>query len=386
MPHDFWDMLNFTIMLSVRDYYRDKASQRNKAADFYQKCTEEIADESGALFDVINDISKKANPTYDIPEIVNGSVMLPVYGFYKVLQAQGKPTPEQMKVLDIFFRTLTKLGFSKAKFLGAVSNNNAARQKIEDLVGISQTSMGTFWQSFFKTMYITNSDEATLQKVTEKFSAIIMHFSILGNPRSSIALEICNNFISSVHKQIVECRKLPEEEIDYIGEVHFTEHYSRMKKIAHDLVFDSGDQDKIDIDTLFCCFSIGIIYQLIKRTSRSMADQAEMLDKSMKISNINFDIDGYQIMQEIINGGDLASTINGLVEIHPEFGGFWGIMLIASERANRQDDGINFTRECMGYLVGLESELAKDYSFSGFGSIAKEYMIDIIGKIAKLTA
>jgi len=386
MAHDFWDVLTFSTVMAVRDWSRDNQRRKEKTTNFYQKCNEEIADAASEMFEVITAVAEQANPNYIPNEIGQGGVMLPVYAFYKVLQKQGGlPTKEQTKVMDLFFNAMS-LPFSKLEFLAAVRSYNTARQSIENLVGISDLNSGKFWQLFFKSMYITQSDEKTLTKLTDKFSSIIMRFSILGRPESEVALPICEEFINSVHKQIQQCRNLPEEDIDFMGEVSFYEHYQRMRNLSIDLVHAAGDEDELDIEQLFDYFSIGILFQLVTRTTRNISVQAEMLDKAMEISGISLGIDGYEAMKQLTESGELSDLVNNIIHIREEFGGFWGIILIVAQKADREDDAMTFTKECMGYLMGIETELSKEYPYSGFGTIAKDYMVDVMGKIARLCA
>lgn len=384
MAFGFLDALTFSTAMAVRDYYRDKDKQKAKQKNFYQKCNEEIADAAAELVDVISVVSTQANPSYIPNEMVNGSTTLPVYAFLKVLQKQGSPTTEQTKLLDIFFNVM-KFPFLKHEFLAAVQSNNHARQHIEDLVGISDFKSGTFWHMFFKAMYKTNSDEKTLSKVIEYFSSIIMRFAILGRPDSEVALPICEDFINAVHNQIVKCRSLPEEDLDFMGEVSYIEHYKRMKAICQSLADESGDGEVLEVDQLFVFFSIGIIYEVIKHSTRSVSDKAEMLDYIMRSLEIALDFDGYEIIQQFQTDGGLKELIISLCELNlGERGGFWEIILIMGDKANQRDMSTSFFKECISFLAGVESELSKKYHYSGFDQCAKTYMSDIMSKIPDL--
>ena len=384
MAFGFWDALTLSTAMAVRDYYRDKEKQKSKQRNFYRKCYNEITDAAAGLVDVASDVSKKANPSYIPSEILSGSTTLPVYAFLKVLQKQGRPTTEQTKLMDIFFKFM-KYPFAKHEFLAAVQNNNQTRQYIEDLAGISDSKSGTFWRLFFKAMYKTNSGEEPLSKVIEHFSSIVMRFAILGKPDSEVALPICEGFINAVHKQFVECRNLPEEDLDFIGEVSYIEHYQRMKTISRILADKSGDSDELDVELMIVYFCIGNIYEVIKQSTRSVSGKAEMLDYIMRSLEIELDVDGYEIIQQLQTGGSLKGLVSSLCELNPgERGGFWEAILIMGDKANQRDMSTNFFKECIGFLLGVESELSKKYHNSGFDESAWSYMSDVMNKIPDL--
>ncbi len=385
MAHDFWDVLSFSTVMAVRDWNRDNQRRKERAAKFYQKCSEEIADSASYMFEVISSVWKKANPAY-IPEEINQGIMtLPAYAFLRVLQAQGgTSTPEQTKVLNIFFNSLG-LSFSKNEFIAAARSQNATRQSIEDLVGVSDSRAGRFWQTFFKAMYKTNSDESTLSELIKHFSSIVMRFSILGMPESEAALPICEEFINSVHMQIIECRNLPEKDLDFIGETTAAEHFDRMRNLSIDLVGRAGDQDELDIEQLFILFSIGILYYVVDHTTRNVSDQANMLDFAMDLSGIQMDMSGYEIIKEMQAGSEFGSLINNLYTLNDEASmNFLKLLLIVSQKSQSGDEVFKFMKEATGYLSGIEAELAREYSFSGLGKIGLKYMMDAADEIAEL--
>ena len=311
MSYDFWDVLIFTTHMGIRKYYQKADMQKTTPESFCRKCGEEIAGISSAMFDVISAVAAGACPNYIPDEIAQSGGMLPAYGFMKVLQAQGGvPSPEQIKLLEAFFHT-AKVGFTEADFLAAVFDDNKTRQAIEDLACISDSKAGWFWQIFFKAMFKTNSDEKTLPKVAEHFSSIVARFSILGRPDSRVALPVCETFIKAIHTQIVECRRFPGDIAGTSEEIPLAEHYRRMKKICMDLAYAAGDQDNLDMEQLFSYYSIGILYQLIKKTTRCASVQAAMLDRAMKLSKIKAGFVGVDAISQMTKGGELADLING---------------------------------------------------------------------------
>ena len=365
---DFWDHLTLVTLITVRDYYHDKEKQKQKIGKIYEKCKEEIACAASDLFNAITEVSEKANPNCIPNEIGTGSIILPVYAFAKVLQAQGGiPSSEQKSFLDIYFKNMS-VGFSENEFLASMHSNNDTQHKMDALVGISENSVGTFWIAFFKAMYVTKSDEGTLSKVADYFSSIVVRFSILGKPQSQVALPICESFIKAIHMQIIECRKLPENDLDFIGEVPYLEHKQRITNIAMSLLYAAGEQDGLDLNQMLPIFYISMLYDMVNMTNRNTHDKAGILDYAMKICSIEFEFSGYDIYKHVENGDELGELIGTMSNRM--------LVIIAglSGQAHREADGPKFAAECLGFLVGGEKQLSKEYPLSGFGDLARTYI------------
>lgn len=367
---DFWDYLTFSTMMTIRDYYREEYARKQRAKDFYQECKEEIGSNASELFTVVSGAAQQANPNYVPDEIVQGGVLLPVYAFANVLKCQGgQPTPEQNSLLDIYFQTMS-VGFPKALFIVGLRMQNDASRKLHEIVGISDSYVGSFWKAFFKSIYITKSDERILSKVSELYAAIVMRFSILGQPQSQAALPICEEFIKALHIQVIECRKLPENDIDFIGEVSFLEHKKRMDKLAMSLLYEVGDQDEIELDELLPYFYTAILYDLIQLTSRTTYDKAGILDYAIHLSAIHTDLSGYDVYKHMEDRDDLFTLLDPLPHT------IFTIVLSLAQRANKRSEGPRFISECTGFLAGIETQLSKEYPFSGFGNLARKYILD----------
>jgi hypothetical protein len=365
---DFWDHLTLVTLITVRDYYHDKEKQKQKIGKIYKKCKEEIACAASDLFNAITEVSEKANPNCIPNEIGTGSIILPVYAFAKVLQAQGGiPSSEQKSFLDFYFKNMS-VGFSENEFLASMHSNNDTQHKMDALVGISENSAGTFWIAFFKAMYVTKSDESTLSKVADYFSSIVVRFSILGKTQNQVALPICESFIKAIHTQIIKCRKLPENDLDFIGEVPYLEHKQRTTNIAMSLLYAAGEQDGLDLDQMLPIFYISMLYDMVNMTNRNTHDKAGILDYAMKICSIEFEFSGYDIYKHVENGDELGELIGTMSNR------MFVIIAGLSGQAHREADGPKFAAECLGFLVGVEKQLSKEYPLSGFGDLARTYI------------
>lgn len=379
----FFDAFTFSMLMAFRDWSRDNERQKEKRAQFYQQCIEEITDIASDMFQVISSVAKEANPNFVSDEIIEGVIMLPIYGFYKVLQNQCvPPTKEQQGMLDIYFKTMP-FPFTKNEFIAAACSENSARQYMEDLVGISVTRVGRFWRLFFKLLYITESEEETLDKVTYKFSDIVFRFEILGK-QEDIALPICNEFVEAVYEQIKQCRNLPEETVDFIGEVPFDEHLRKMKDISMDLARAAGeDEDKIvELLDFFC---VGLLYSIAIQTTRNDRDKEKILNRALELSGIDIGIDGHRIMEEMKDEDGVVRFINELIDYGDidsgnNFTGYWGILIGIGQEVGREEGFFEFLFECIGYLTGIENVLSREFPYSGLGMLSRKYVLGIIRK------
>ena len=374
---DFWDHLAIATTLSVRDYYRDKEKRQRKEQQFFSKCVDEITDSAKNFIDIVYNVFKKANPNYFPKEVSNGINMLPLYAFYKVLQAQGgTPSSMQTSLLEAFFNNVD-VPIKRAEFLSSIRINNEARKLVEGLMGISDSFSGSFWITFFKALYVTKSDEATLTKVIESFSGIVMRFSILGKPQSEVAISIIEKFIMALEKQVVECRRLPESELDFFGEVHYLTHKIRIEDLLKSFFREVQGQDSAGVEASLNVFFVTMLYDLINMSTRADYDKAEILEKMMQRCSIKFDYTGYEVFKEMEERSLLYDVINRIRDIM-----FTGVYSW-STNTNREADNTAFNLACFGFLAGIEKELAEENPFSGFGQFAARYIADRAGYVLK---
>ena len=75
-----------------------------------------------------------------------------------------------------------------------------------------------------------------------------------------------------------------------------------------------------------------------------------------------------------------------LIDIRNDYGAFWGIVLILGHKSHRRKEASDFTKECRNYLIKVEDKLSKEYPNSGFGCLAKDYMSDVLDKLARFSS
>jgi len=388
---DFWDHLMIAATLAVRDSYRDMEKQiareeqaireeQYRETQFRQKIVDEFADAVSNLLGVINDVSKRANPHWCPNEIVEGLNILPVYVFRKVLKAQGgNPTPTQSSLIDTFFRELS-FGFTRSEFIASLHSNNRVSQKMKELVGISESFSGAFWIAFFKAMYVTKSDERTLSKVIEYFTVIVMRLAVLGDLNERAAISICERFISALRKQIVECRKLPVNKIDIIGELHYFEHLKHMADIAFSIYNAASGPEDIEMETLFPIYLTNLIYELLEMTTLGTREKPGLLDRTMERCSIKLDLDGitlsgFDVYAHMKNSDPLYDLLDQATEV------MFIALLGMSVKADMCEDSMKFITASMGFLAGLEKELAAEFPFCGFGRLALKYISTEMEKV-----
>jgi hypothetical protein len=315
--------------------------------------------------------------------------MIPVYIFMKVLKAQGgSPSSNQSIVMDVYFKN-SNVGFSKYEFIESLNSNNATRQKMKSLIGISEKVVGTFWVALFKAMYVAKSDEETLNRFMNRFTAAIVRFAILGDVKEQIIANVCDKFVNAIHKQFVECRKLPENKIDFYGEISPSEHLKRMTYIAFNLYNLAGDPDDPDMEQTFPLFIAGILRGFISLSSLPKDEKGKVLDKFMrrfsidvKMAEIHFS--GAMIFAENNESSDYQQVLRSMQDLLGQIIPIvFQSIFIYSTKAKSDDDSMAFITACTGFLLGVEKELAKDYSSYGFGRLSGKYISDELAKVDK---
>lgn len=373
---DFWSIIQLNVAMGIRDYYRDKAREEEKKKDYYHNVIVEIADESAALGELALSVFDKANPNVMALETAKGVHMLPFYCFSLALRVQRGPiTKYQDIVLDMFCRTMN-LGFDKKGFL---TDNNVSK-RIHSTVGITMDHMGAFWETFFKGVYVTNESPDILEKLAHHMTAVVMRFALLGKVDLHDTLPMCESFLKILATQAVKAHELPESEIDYMGEASFLEHKRRAENIAKALVHDAGDEDQLDMNATLPYFFLGLLYELIDGATATFDEKGDMLNFAIKRCEIQTGFDGRTIFKDMKYGGGtkpgLENVMNSLLPV----------ITIASVRADRMDDSVEFARESTNFLIGAEKELAAKYRWNGFGRMATKLMsrkLDVVLQYVK---
>ena len=188
--------------------------------------------------------------------------------------------------------------------------------------------------------------------------------------------------INALRKQIVEYRKLPAEEMDFIGELHYFEYLKRMADIAFSLADAANDPDAPDMNEIFPLFLTGMLYDIINMASMNPQEKAATLDKTMRRCSVKLELGGMQysgsdVYRQMEEQGPIYLLLKSsqmTVVMHK-------MILFMSVKAEKRNVGKDFASACFCFLVGLERELAKEHPFCGFGSLCGDYMGDILKKM-----
>lgn len=386
----FWDRVWLVHAMAVRDYYIEREEQRKRWRRFCRKCITEILDESGKIAGLFSRVLEKQASNRVHEDIVKGVVQLPLYGFYLVLQKQREVTLEQSKVIKLFFKHFD-IPYSMDSFIQATSLDNGAKRSLLDLVGVSESKAGNFWVQFFKVLYRTEEDTAYVQKVIDAFCAITMRFAALSGKAEDYVLKIMEKFLKDVHVQSVLCREIPNEPIDLYGDTSFVEHFNNFKKEAFKVcnyTMDENDED-LNPTNLIQAFSIGVIYQIVSRCSRSRADKVRMTDDILSQVKIGTSVDGNYIFKYMEDEPRnrtslLAFHAHTFTDINQGEPMGW-ILLTRFSGTYELGTGENtfVIQEAANFVLGMENYLDKKYPMSGFGQIAVNYnrrVLEIINK------
>ncbi|HZW48643.1 MAG TPA: hypothetical protein VFF80_00700 [Bacillota bacterium] len=382
MTNEFWDGLTITTTSEIRDFYKNENRAKKKESCFILKTIAEISDASKDLSNHILDTAEQTNAAYLPAGISQGRKALPAYAFLKVLQAQvTSPTAEQEKAIDIYFRETGGLGFSKYDFIAAASSDNTVRKQIENLVGITVTASGSFWQDFLQNIQNAEDEKTALADLMKEFAAITMRFSVLGELSCGAATTICEDFLHAVKSQAEKCRTLPHFNLELLGEIAYSEHYQRMKNLIASIT-DKCTMDEKDLCSTLDHFGVGLLYTFLEKCSCNSADRARLLDTVMKECHIEIGLDGYHAAKELGQASTLRKHTYDYVNQWGENEmNFWKLLILTARKTNRENMPTDFLKECANFLNGLESDLCEEYPNSGFAFIGKTYMAEITLKV-----
>ncbi len=371
MNFDFWDLTQLNILMTVRDYYRDKARKARDKEDFEPKVMAEVVIEAAELSELAISVFEKANSCEFPKEAYDGVLLLPFHCFSQALQMQRGPvTKSQYQVLEICTETLN-IGFRTDEFL----TSNDVSKRLHQSVGITMDYMGSFWKHFFKAVYVTDESPEILEKLARHMTAVVMRLAMLGKADLNEALPLCENCLKVLVAQSVNAYDLPESEIDYMGEASYMEHKRRAENIAKELVCAAGDEDKLHMDDMLPIFFLGLLYDLVDRSKGTMAEKGEMLQFAIARSQLNVTYDGNIFFREMKLGDEKHTAVRSVIQQ------FLPVLGTVSMRADQLDRCDDFIRESTNFLIGLEKELAANYPSNGFGRLASPLMsgkIDIL--------
>ncbi len=365
---------------AIRDYYRERQAQKKKWDEFCQKCTLEIIDECKSILSTISSALSKQSGNHTDRDILDGIRQLPLYGFYLVLQKQGSATGEQIRVLQLFLSRL-QVPYSFDGFQQALVSDNSVRRDLLDLVGISENKAGRFWIRFYKVLYRTDADTKCISDLIESFGSITMRFAALSGKTEGYLLVILKQFIEDVHYQADACRALPDDTIDLYGDSSFLDHYEHYKDETLNVCRMTMDENDDDLNPtmFFKTFTLGLIYQVIKRCTRNRKDKIVMMDRVLSMIDIDSSIDGDYVFKYMEDyHGEETTMIAYMMHTFTDLEGGnpvgWNILLRGSGTYNLQTHkDVKAIEEAMNFIIGLENYLSDNYPMSGFGNIATEY-------------
>lgn len=376
----FWDRVWAVNAMAIRDYFREREAQRKRWADFCQKCAHEIIDECTSIAQIVTDATSKQAGTHVHKDLYDGIIQLPLYGFYLVLSRQNGIVNEQLTVLDLFFDHFN-IPYTKNQFLEATRIDNQARRDMLALVGISEQNAGRFWVQFFKVLYRTDEDTSNISKLIDAFSSITMRFAAISGKAEAYLLEVLSVFYNDVHNQSAMCRLLPDDTIDLFGDAPFIEHFNRFKEDTFKVCRMTMDEDDEDLNPrdFFQGFSLGIIYQVVKRCTRNRADKIIIMDDILPQIETGSKVDGAYIFTymedyDLNNTSMLAAMMHVFTDLEGGNPSGWIMLTRFSGTYNLQTGkDIHAVEEAMNFIIGLENYLADKYPMSGFGDIASRY-------------
>lgn len=376
MLDNFWDSLSFNTFINIRDDYNSFKANKSKE----QSCdrgADDIIDASSQLIEAVNFIAMQSNSSI---EVTNDAVKLPAFAFLKVLKMQqSNPTDLQLQAVDSYLKSINSNSLLD-EFLIAININNDFKKDIDETVGISQKTAGRFWKSFLSGVASSEGCENSIKVVIEKFVLIVFRFSMLGSISCTKVIDLCESFIKALKKQFFYSLSQNKSKSKLSSESYF-KHFAKMKSICKDLV-KSDDEESPVLLNVFDYFIIGLLYTVIDMSPILFVVKAEILDIALKKCNIDIGLDGYQVAYEISEQGSLCEITYGLSSCWDEDNlNFWKMILFSSQKVGLPALALDFSQECLSFLIAVEKELAYEFPSSGLADLSKKYMVNTANQI-----
>ena len=378
MGWGFAESLAFAAVMTLRDMSKEKNNRLIKTQKFYQEFYERIADDSCKAFNVVLKTVQKASRRYIPKEIGLGSTYLALYAFALIIERQGRVTSEQNKIIKMYFDNMD-FPFPQSDYLSA-AKTGAELDDFRAVISISKNYVGSFWVNFFRALYKSGTQK-DLQDVIDCTTSMIMRFSILGNPNSNLAPEICEYFVESVNYQINQVREISIKEVDWLGVIPIPDRLKEMKTFYESLIDNSDITDNISKEELLPLLDMLIlncICDVVMLTKQPKSIKLQMMNDAVALSGIKIDITAEQYVKEIANNTELGALFKTMFSSGSPLGSIWQIILSMGGQTNRTNEAIAITNDLLSILLQIENYLDEKYNFLGQDSIAKNYMLRII--------
>ena len=375
MALNFWDYINLSMMMGIRDYYRDKENARDREGEFMSKQYSEIGDRITELFDEMNAVFQQANPNVLPKGSIDGILGLILYALKQVLVVQGKQaTIEQNILIDIIFNKFDNLdlGIDKEEFL----HSQEKYHWLTDLAGLDENKAGLLWINFFKAVYVTKSEEEVMMRVSKLYSEIVMKFAILGRVEAREVEGICSSFAKGIETQFMLCVNMPENEIDYFGEAGLDEHAARIANMIVELAEDDEEFEKIGLG-YFGTHLLALVWEMIRQVKGTSEEKLQMILYAAENTRFITMYPESDLVQLIEGYGGLKGLLENILD------GF--IVITGGRSAMMGKDELCFEilKEETSFLFGVEKLLRKKYPYRGFGDLASGVMSERISRIAE---
>lgn len=382
----FAESMMLAAVLTLRDMSKEREQEKKwiKTQNFYQECFSLITENSSKALDVVSRVSNKASACYIPNELTVGCKYLPLYCFYLVINRQGKVTAEQNKLIKLYFEHLD-FPFSQYTFQEAAKSGRDIGD-FRRIVSISNTFAGEFWVHFFRALY-KSGNKQDLQGVVDAANEMIMRFSILGNPNSNLAVEICNSFVNSVNIQLNQVRQISQDEIDWLGIVPIPERLEEMHKLYEELIDYSNVTEAMSKDDLLPLLDLLIlnsICDMAMMTKQPKSIKMQMIKEAVERTGLQAIETPESYINHIANNTEAGSFYKQMFSANPPLGSFWQMLAIMGGQTNRTKEALAVTNDLLSILIQVENFFTEKYNFLGVENIAKNYMSHILDQLQEI--
>ncbi len=378
-------MLNTGAMLAVlttitlNDYYTDQIHENRRKLHTYAESMERIGDNVSIWGHTITTTLKKSGRTDLEQNILQGAQEFPIYLFLQVIRKQrGGPTKYQKRIIDIAFRNLNMLLFSRSEYDRALHADNLALQSMKEMVDLSPDSIGTFWHQFLEVMDGATAGEKVIEDILDVYAQLLCDFSVLGEGSIEPAQQLYERFAGGLQRALQEYGEC----VELFEDSQLQSALEAMRENCRTVRSLTSSEEDLLLD-FFDYFIIAIYVGLLQKLTPEASERTGMLqflldhtpvecsdDASQIYANINADANAYLAYYGLANDWDGPN--------------FWAIHLIGATKSGCDYLSAEFINHAGDFLRSTERILRRSFPEYNFEGLAQAYHTEVIRAMMKM--
>lgn len=376
---DFGSMLAILTTITLNDYYTDQIREKHQKLHTYAGSMERIGDNVCIWGNIITSTLKKSGRTDLEQSISQGAQELPVYLFTQVIRSQHSgATKYQKQIIDIAFRNMNMLPFSRSEYEQALYTDSCALQRMEDAVALSPEHCGTFWHRFMGIMDGADAGEDVVEDILSVYAQLLCDFSILGEGSIASAQQLYERFAGGLRRALQEY----EEKVSIFENPQLQSALEAMRENCQTVRSLTSSEEDLLLD-FFDYFIVAIYVGMLQKLQLGAAERTRLLQFLLDHTPVACQDDAAQVYTNITADVNARLVYYGLANDWDD-PNFWAIHLIGANKAGCDDLSVEFLDHAGDFVHGIEHLLCRNFPEYDFDGLAQTYHAEVIGKMMEL--